>query len=326
MRELLEAALTEEGHFALAAHDSVAAMALLATDAIHPDLLLADFNLPNGMNGLQLASLVRTKMAWNVPVIILTGDISNSTTHEIARQNCLAISKPAKLGDVTGAVQRLMLDEPAIRIPRPKSGIAATVFVVDDDGHLRAGIRTLLEEEGHTVEDFASCEAFLAAFHPGREGCLLIDAYLPAMKGLELLKRLKEMDRHLPAIMITGNSDVATAVEAMKSGAYDFLDKPFDRLDLLSRIGGALERSRGEIKRGDQEADAANRIASLTRRQRQIMEMILIGHPNKNIASDLAISQRTVEHHRAAIMEKTGSKSLPALARLAALAEQAKAP
>ena len=324
LRELLEAALTQEGHFTLAAPDSVTAMALLASDAIHPDLLLADFNLPNGMNGLQLASLVRTKMAWNVPTIILTGDISNPTTHEVARQNCLAISKPAKLGDVTGAVQRLMLDEPAIRTARPRAGTAPTVFVVDDDSHLRAGIRTLLEEEGHTVEDFSSCEAFLAAFYPGREGCLLIDAYLPGMKGLELLKRLKEMDRHLPAIMITGNSDVATAVEAMKSGAYDFLDKPFDRLDLLARIDSALERSRGEIKRGDQEAEAANRIASLTRRQRQIMEMILVGHPNKNIASDLAISQRTVEHHRAAIMEKTGSKSLPALARLAALAEQAK--
>jgi two-component system CheB/CheR fusion protein len=217
-----------------------------------------------------------------------------------------------------------MHGEPDASARAPRTGKRPVIFVVDDDSYLRAGIRTLLEDEGHVVEDFASCEAFLEAFRPGREGCLLIDAYLPGMKGLELLQRLKEMNRHLPAIMITGKSDVPTAVLAMKSGASDFLDKPFDRLDLLARIDRVLDRSRDATAREGWQENAATRIASLTPRQRQVMDMILAGLPNKNIAADLSISQRTVEHHRAAIMEKTGSKSLPALARLALFATEAR--
>jgi two-component system CheB/CheR fusion protein len=304
----------------------VAAMALLAGGTIRPDLLLADFNLPNGLNGLQLAALVRTKLGRTIPVIILTGDTSNTTLQDIMLQNCFALSKPAKLQDVAGVIQRLMQNEPEIRPSAHKPDLtdSPVVFVVDDDGHLRASIRALLEEEGYAVEDFATCEEFLAAFQPGRTGCLLIDSYLPGMKGLELLHYLKQTDRHMPTIMITGRSDVPTAVQAMKSGASDFLDKPFDRVELLASIDRALEQSRDETKLGAWQNDAASRIAGLTVRQRQIMDMVLAGLPNKNIATDLAISQRTVEHHRAAIMEKTGSKSLPALARLALVAAQAR--
>src|SRR5579859_1177105 len=325
LRELLESTLIEEGHFTLSAHDSVAAMALLAGGA-SPDLLLADFNLPNGLNGLQLASLVRTKLARDIPAIILTGDISNTTLHDIMLKNCLALSKPARLDDVAGAIQRLMQNGPAARPspPKPLTSEPPVVFVVDDDNPLRASIRALPEDEGHVVEDFATCESFLAAFRPGRAGCLLIDSYLPGMKGLELLQHLRDVDYQLPTIMITGRSDVPTAVRAMKSGVSDFLDKPFDRFELLSSINRALEQSRGDTKLGVRQSDAVNRIAGLTARQRQIMDMVLAGLPNKNIASDLAISQRTVEHHRAAIMEKTGSKSLPALARLALFAAQAR--
>ncbi len=326
LRELLESTLIEEGHIVLSAHDSVAAMALLAGGTIRPDLLLADFNLPNGLNGLQLAALVRTKLGRTIPVIILTGDTSNTTLQDIMLQNCFALSKPAKLQDVAGVIQRLMQNEPEIRPSAHKPDLtdSPVVFVVDDDGHLRASIRALLEEEGYAVEDFATCEEFLAAFQPGRTGCLLIDSYLPGMKGLELLHYLKQTDRHMPTIMITGRSDVPTAVQAMKSGASDFLDKPFDRVELLASIDRALEQSRDETKLGAWQNDAASRIAGLTVRQRQIMDMVLAGLPNKNIATDLAISQRTVEHHRAAIMEKTGSKSLPALARLALVAAQAR--
>lgn len=124
--------------------------------------------------------------------------------------------------------------------------------------------------------------------------------------------------------MITGRSDVPTAVRAMKFGVSDYIDKPFDRFELLASIDRALEQSRGNSRLGAWQTDAMRRIAGLTARQRQIMDLVLAGLPNKNIASDLAISQRTVEHHRAAIMEKTGSKSLPALARLALFAAQAK--
>jgi two-component system CheB/CheR fusion protein len=117
--------------------------------------------------------------------------------------------------------------------------------------------------------------------------------------------------------MITGNSDVAIAVEAMKAGASDFIEKPFSRIELLASVDRALEQSRDSGKLMAWREDAASHIAGLTPRQREVMEMVLAGHPSKNIAADLGISQRTVENHRAAIMSKTGTKSLPALARLA---------
>jgi two-component system, chemotaxis family, CheB/CheR fusion protein len=194
---------------------------------------------------------------------------------------------------------------------------APVIFVVDDDSQLRDALRSVLEEEGRIVEDFPDCESFLDSYHPGREGCLLIDAYLPGMNGLELLRRLREMGHGLPSIMITGNSDVPMAVQAMKAGATDFIEKPVSRIELLASVERALEQSHDATKLSAWREDAADHVAGLTTRQREIMELVLAGHPSKNIAADLGISQRTVENHRAAIMKKTGSKSLPALARLA---------
>jgi two-component system CheB/CheR fusion protein len=186
---------------------------------------------------------------------------------------------------------------------------------------LREAIRDLLEGAGHIVEDYASCETFLEAWHPGRECCLIIDAYLPGMSGLDLLRKLKEAGPLPPAIMITGDGDVSIAVQAMKAGASDFIEKPVGPEELAASISRALEQGRDSGKRTAWHADAASHVAGLTTRQRQIMDLVLSGHPSKNIAADLGISQRTVENHRASIMKKTGSKSLPALARLAVAAE-----
>jgi two-component system CheB/CheR fusion protein len=165
--------------------------------------------------------------------------------------------------------------------------------------------------------DFGSCEAFLAAYHPGGEACLLIDAYLPGIDGIELLRQLKSAGYHLPAIMITGSSAVPMAVEAMKVGAIDFIEKPVGCDALLAGINRALDLSRNEAKLLEWQADANKHLQGLTPRQHQVMDMVLAGHPNKNIAAYLHISQRTVENHRASIMKKTGAQSLPALARLA---------
>ena len=189
--------------------------------------------------------------------------------------------------------------------------------MVDDDSEVRSAIRAVLESEGHVVEDHATCEEFLAAWTPGREGCLLVDARLPGMSGLELVERLKHSGSRLPAIMITGNGDVPTAVAAMKAGVLDFIEKPAGREQILASVGRALEQSRDSGKLVAWREDAALHVAGLTTRQREIMELVLAGHPSKNIAADLGISQRTVENHRATIMRKTGTKSLPALARLA---------
>ena len=191
------------------------------------------------------------------------------------------------------------------------------VFVVDDDQRVRDEIRAVLEEDGRHVEDYATCEAFLEHYAPGREACLLIDAYLPGMSGLDLLRRLGETHAGLPSVMITGFGDVPMAVQAMKAGASDFIEKPISRLDLLGSIDRALEQARDTGKHYAVRADAARRIASLTRQQRRVMELVLTGQASKVIAAGLGISQRTVENHRAVIMKKTGTRSLPALARLA---------
>ncbi|WP_245412181.1 CheR family methyltransferase [Methylocella silvestris] len=322
--ELLELLLREEGYCTATARDGVAALELIARGACRPDLIIADYNLPNGLNGLQLTAKMRETLQRVIPVIILTGDISTDALRDIALQDCVQLNKPVKMEELTQVIQRLLPASPSAssrrtsfandettRAPPP------TIFVVDDDSHICEAIRNVLEENGLIVETYSSSETFLKAYHPGREGCLLIDAYLPGMDGVELLRRLNEAGDRLPAIMITGNSDVPIAVQAMKAGALDFIEKPIGGNELLASIARALEQSKDAAKLSVWREDAANRIAGLTMRQRQIMDLVLAGRPNKNIAADLGISQRTVENHRASIMKKTGSTSLPALARLA---------
>ncbi|WAC29620.1 CheR family methyltransferase [Ancylobacter sp. SL191] len=322
LRELLEVMLREEGHVTLSAPDGVAAVALMTRSAAAPDLILADYNLPHGMDGLVAATTIRERFHRAIPVVILTGDISTETLRRIAGQECVQLNKPVKPTDVMQVIHRLLarpfpMPVAETRMESAPSTATPIIFVVDDDRHVRDGIRGLLEAEGHVVEDFETCEAFLEAYTPGREGCLLVDAWLPGMTGLQLLERLQSGNCGLPAIMITGNSDVHMAVAAMKAGACDFIEKPVGRHELSDSVRRALEQAHDTSKLSAWKASAIDHLASLTPRQSEIMALVLAGHPSKNIAADLDISQRTVENHRAAIMKKTGAKSLPALARLA---------
>ena len=189
--------------------------------------------------------------------------------------------------------------------------------MIDDDGEVREALRDILEADGVTVADYGEAEAFLAAYKPGSEGCVLIDATLPGMSGLDLLAHLRSAGDLLPAIVITGQSDVAMAVAAMKAGASDFIEKPVSGPELSASLERALNGARDASHSSKRRFEAAQQLVGLTSRQREIMDLVLDGKPNKNIAADLGISQRTVENHRASIMQKTGSKSLPALARLA---------
>ena len=324
VRELLDMILTEEGYQTATAEDGASALALLARADFSLDVILTDYNLPNGMDGLAVAAKIREGLRRKVPVIVLTGDISTDALRRIASHDCIPLNKPVKARDLTDALQLVLTQEqgPTRRhllgaIKRISTAPRSTLFVIDDDGNFREGIRSLFEEAGHTVEDFASCEAFLDAYPSRPQGCLLVDAYLPDMQGLELLQLLKPDDGRLPVIMVTGHSDVRMAVQAMKCGARDFIEKPFDQGELLASVNRALEQSQDATKLSVWRSDAAQVVSRLTQRQRQIMELVLAGHPSKNIAADLNLSQRTVENHRAQIMRKTGAKSLPALARLA---------
>ncbi len=328
---LLDLLLKDQGCHTAVAPDGIAALDLVARGKIRPDLILADYNLPKGQNGLEVVEKLRARLHRRIPVIVLTGDISTSTLRDIAGHDCVQLNKPVRLKELTQAVQSLLPASraegqfPPVRLPTEASdNLGQIVFVIDDDSHLRDGLRKALEVDGRTVEDFSTCEAFLEVYRPGREACLVVDAYLPGMSGLELLQHISRSNHRLPAIMITGNGDVPMAVQAMQAGALDFIEKPFNRSELRASVERALEQSRDSGKLLAWREAAANHIATLTPRQRQIMDLVLAGHPSKNIAADLGISQRTVETHRASIMKKTGARSLPALARLAlAAAEKA---
>jgi two-component system CheB/CheR fusion protein len=327
VREHLELFLGEEGYNTVTAIDGPSALELAARRTIRPDLVLADYNLPNGMNGIEISEKLRRELNRQIPFIILTGDISTQALRDIALHDCVQFNKPVKLRALMQAIENLLAKPPAAPAPRPvhpaeASGASgrSNIFVVDDDDDVREAIRIVLEDDGRIVESYSSCETFLAAYRPEKSACLLIDAYLPGMSGLELLRKLHDDGHRLPAIMITGNSDVSIAVEAMKAGALDFIEKPIGREELIASIKRALEMSQDSVKLLEWRESAATHLAGLTPRQREVMERVLAGHPSKNIAADLGISQRTVENHRASIMKRTGSKSLPALARLALVA------
>ncbi len=263
VRDLLALFLTDEGHCPVAAPDAATALRMIARGTITPDLVLADYNLPNGMNGLQFAELCRTKIGRAIPVMILTGDIATDTLREAARRDCMLLNKPVKLPELSEAIRRLLpTSQPAIPVPeRTAHDSPPTVYIVDDDAHVRDAIGAVIAADGGTPMTFANGEAFLAAYRPGRGDCLLIDAYLPGMNGIALLANLRDAGHLLPAIMITGNSDVAMAVQAMKAGATDFIEKPIGAVDLLASIHRAMELSRDSGKIVAWQADAAAHLA-----------------------------------------------------------------
>jgi two-component system CheB/CheR fusion protein len=322
VRELLKLLLEDEGHLVTTAPDGPAALTLLEDRADYPDLFLADFNLPGGLTGLEFATRARARCGPERPVIILTGDISTDTLREIGQQRCVPLHKPVKPVVLESIIQGLLLE---LRAARPSaSSPAPTIYLVDDDSAIRDTVGLVLAAEGLMVRAYADGASFLADYRPQGEACLLIDAYLPGgMSGLELLERLRGLGETLPAIMITGQADVKIAVQAMKAGAADFIEKPIAGPDLVASINRVLEGSRDSGKLAAARTGAAAQIAKLTLRQGDILKRVLAGHPSKNIAADLGISQRTVENHRAAIMRRTGTKSLPALARLALAAAEA---
>jgi two-component system CheB/CheR fusion protein len=334
IRDLLALILSDDGHAVASAADGVSELALVAGGSVRPALLLTDYNLPNGMDGLAVTEQLRRLLGAGLPSIVLTGDISTDALGKIAAQHCLMLNKPVAPAELRQAIRSLLpkasglsaATELPVRLGPPPKPDGHVIFVVDDDSNIRDMVRLLLEQDGHAVQDYASSEAFLAAYVHGSDGCLLLDAYLPQMSGLELLRQLRTAADPIPTIMMTGNSDVAMAVQAMKAGAADFIEKPIAAGDVLASIERALEQSHDSCKALARQVTAARHIAGLTPRQHQIMDLVLAGHPSKNIAADLGISQRTVENHRASIMKMTETKSLPALARLALAAAAPGAP
>lgn len=193
------------------------------------------------------------------------------------------------------------------------------VYVVDDDDAMRDSLAFLIGSVGYACSCHPSAEDFLACHHPGRPGCLVADIRMPGMSGLDLQRALNERGATLSIIFVTGHGDIPMAVRALRAGAIDFLEKPFNDQVLLDRIGEAVRASHEATLRQNRHAEIALRLGGLTPRERAVLERVAGGKPNKVIAAELSISQKTVEVHRHNVMSKMGVRSAAELARLIAI-------
>ena len=199
----------------------------------------------------------------------------------------------------------------------PKAAVHAAVHVIDDDEAVRHSLAFLFQCAGLAARTYDSATTFLAVAPRLQSGCVLTDLRMPGMDGLALQRALCDLKSRLPVIFMTGHGDVPVAVQALKAGAFDFIEKPFEDEALLSTIQGALETDRRAREREAETERTAARLASLTPRERQVLERLVAGQPNKTIAYELGASPRTVEVHRARVMEKMGAHSISELVRMA---------
>jgi len=192
----------------------------------------------------------------------------------------------------------------------------ATVIVVDDDAGVRNSMRILLKSVGLNCTLFASAQEFLGAYQPSQQGCLVLDIRMPGMSGLELQQELNLRGAVIPVIFMSGHGDIPMAVEAIQHGAFDFLQKPIREQDLLDRIQRAITKD-GELRKSlGEHARIQSHLDSLTPREREVLDLMTLGKQNKAIAQDLAVSPRTIEIHRARVMEKMSAHSVAELVRM----------
>jgi FixJ family two-component response regulator len=194
---------------------------------------------------------------------------------------------------------------------------AEIVYVVDDDESVRRSLSRLLRSAGLNVETFPSAQAFLSRELPDRTACLVLDVRLPGLSGLDLQAALKQAGHAMPIVFISGSSDVPVSVRAMKEGALDFLQKPFDDDQLLSAIAGALARGRTARALRDEYALVRQRFETLTPRERQVLGQVIAGLLNKQIAANLGAAEKTIKIHRGRVMQKMGAGSVADLVRMA---------
>jgi two-component system, LuxR family, response regulator FixJ len=196
----------------------------------------------------------------------------------------------------------------------------AVVHVIDDDEAMRQSLAFLLGTVGMKVQTYESAMAFLAVAPEIKSGCIITDVRMPEVSGLDLLRRVRELELGIPVIMITGHGDVPLAVEAMKIGALDFLEKPFDDEVLLASVRSALNQLDQDQSRQTERSDIQGRLETLSNRERDVLQGLVAGHANKQIAYDLGISPRTIEIYRANLMTKMQASSLSNLVRMALIA------
>ncbi len=197
-----------------------------------------------------------------------------------------------------------------------EAGPALTVFIVDDDAAVRDSLALLLSLHGHCTAQFGSAEDFLSAARADWAGCAILDIRMPGMDGIALLDAMKARGIALPALVVTAHGDVASARAAFKGDAVDFLEKPFDEATLLAAVATCLERERRRLSSGREEQRRSATLEALSAREREVLDQLLLGHHNRDIATHFGISPRTVEVHKARILEKLGVRNVVDLIRL----------
>ncbi len=320
VQDALMLLLREMGHEALTAtpDDGFATLLRNKSGSMRPEIVIVDFRSANELNRKVVSSL-RWTFGWEIPAIVIGDDVSRGENVDVVSEPCAYLPKPVRPSELAPQIARFLalVRRQAAASKRPNhDALQQTVFVVDDDAVLRDAVRDVFHHQGQNVEVFSSSESFLESYDRDRRGCLVIDNKLPGMAGVEVLERLKAEGSTLPSVMITGHGDISTAVRALKAGAIDYIEKPISYESLLTSVERALEIDRGGAEALIRRRELAARIAELTPRERQVMDLVVAGRSSKNIAQILKISQRTVENHRAAIMKRAGAASLPDLIRI----------
>lgn len=316
--EAMTMLLQEVGHVVMLARDGPQAIRMASEHP--PSLIIADQNLSCGMTGIEVVEHARqasdSQASDFPPGIILTGDTSARMMREIEVRQMEHARKPIAAEELLQRVRRLLPPPPLWDAgPLMLGTRQGYVFIVDDDAELRTTTAAWLASLGWTTETFASTMAFLASDHPGRRGCVLIDALMDGGDGMRLLEKLRPHAKRLAPIVITGLGDVRLAVAAIMGGATDFIEKPIQRRHLQDSIQRAMSVITDQAGDALLKAGTQDKLRKLTERQGEILERVIAGQSSKVIAAGLNISTRTVENHRAAIMVRLGARSLPELIR-----------
>lgn len=286
-----------------------------AAGGMQPEVIVANFSrLSNGVAERAIREL-RKLLGQQTPVLIIADEAWRASQSAI-NDPVTYLSKPATAEEIANqASQSLQIarDRLAQHGTKEHRSSSQTTFIVDDDRLLLDAMNSLLKARGEHVEIYSSAESFLESYRLSRRGCLVLDDKLPGLQGIELLERLKAKGATLPAIVLTGHGNIATAVRAMRMGAIDYIEKPVHHDQLLAAIDRALEIDKAYADILSRRQELAARYATLTQRELQVMNLVAKGASSKAIASMLNISQRTVESHRAAVMKRMGANSLSEL-------------
>jgi two-component system CheB/CheR fusion protein len=319
LRDLLNKLISADGHTVFAMTDPNSAIQWASTCKVNPDVLLTDYDLSPGKNGLDLARSIRSIVGKQLPTIILTGDISSDTQRKLTHQNCDVIIKPAAPDLLLKKLNALMgsANENSSHKIQKQEQVKTVVHVIDDDPLVLKTIERLFKSDGFEVVTYKSAEHFLAMPRPTGTACLIVDMMLPKINGLELVELLRKEQSSLPVVMLTGYGDVDAAVSALKAGASNFLEKPAKASELLSSVREAVVTQQQKKARSDVDQSSIEILKRLTKREAEILKEIMKGYSNKIIATKLNVNQRTVENHRASVMRKCRVRSLAELIRLA---------